>query len=210
MLQIKNTFSFLTFLSIRKLPTDKYLHFCIDSLEIFNHIANNKNEQISKFLFMKHGVIQNFYEFILIASIRTSFSLLVIQFRESNLEQMFRAILVDQDCLTFLSQTITRPFRMFMLISFSKILFDEYHFFLENNYSLEFNSILNACFENIWKMRFDSRAMKSNYEGKRLEMLNSGLITDYIESDKMLSANPAIADVMNAIKSEGKRIEKGI
>lgn len=50
----------------------------------------------------------------------------------------------------------------------------------------------------------------AGYEGKRLEMLNSGLITDYIGSDKILSANPTIITVMNAIKSEDKRIEKGI
>lgn len=50
----------------------------------------------------------------------------------------------------------------------------------------------------------------AGYEGKRLEMLNSGLITDYLENDTMLSANPAITNVMNAIKSEGRRIKKGI
>ncbi|MEI9811066.1 MAG: hypothetical protein WDO16_26035 [Bacteroidota bacterium] len=47
-------------------------------------------------------------------------------------------------------------------------------------------------------------------EGKRLEMLNSGLITDYINSDKTLSTNPAIINVMKAIESESKRIGKGI
>ena len=38
----------------------------------------------------------------------------------------------------------------------------------------------------------------TGYEGRRLEMLNSGLIVDYIKSDTMLSTNPAIINVMNA------------
>lgn len=50
----------------------------------------------------------------------------------------------------------------------------------------------------------------AGYEGQRLEMLNSGLIKDYIESDTMLSANPIIINVMNTIKKEEIRIEKGI
>lgn len=50
----------------------------------------------------------------------------------------------------------------------------------------------------------------AGYEGSRLEMLNSGLITDYIKSDKILSGNPVIANVMQRIESESKRIEKGI
>jgi hypothetical protein len=54
---------------------------------------------------------------------------------------------------------------------------------------------------------FDNLA---GYKEQRLEMLNSGLITDYIESDTMLSANPAIRKVMKAIKAEEHRIEKGI
>jgi hypothetical protein len=50
----------------------------------------------------------------------------------------------------------------------------------------------------------------AGYEGKRLEMLNSAHITDYIKSDKILSANPDVANVMDTIKSESKRIERGI
>jgi len=50
----------------------------------------------------------------------------------------------------------------------------------------------------------------AGYERQRLEMLNSGLIVDYIKSDTILSANPAIINIMNAIASEGKRIEKGV
>jgi len=50
----------------------------------------------------------------------------------------------------------------------------------------------------------------AGYEGQRLEMLNSGLIMDYIQSDTMLSANPAIITVLNAIKIEEARIEKGV
>lgn len=50
----------------------------------------------------------------------------------------------------------------------------------------------------------------AGYEGQRLEMLNSGLIKGYIESDPILSANPIIANVMNAIKKEETRIEKGV
>lgn len=50
----------------------------------------------------------------------------------------------------------------------------------------------------------------AGYEGKRLEMLNSGLIMDYIKSDTLLSTNQAIINVMNAYESESKRIEKGI
>src|SRR5687767_1814601 len=50
----------------------------------------------------------------------------------------------------------------------------------------------------------------AGYEGKRLEMLNSGLIVDYIKSDTMLSTNQAIFNVMNAHESESKRIEKGV
>ncbi len=50
----------------------------------------------------------------------------------------------------------------------------------------------------------------AGYEKERLEILNSGLITDYIKSDKILSTNPAIISVMNAINLESKRIEKGI
>ncbi len=78
---------------------------------------------------------------------------------------------------------------------------------------------LNCCNQHydLYQMREGAAALIINefsklagYEGQRLEMLNSGLITDYIESDKMLSENPAIYSVMNAIKSEKKRIEKGI
>lgn len=50
----------------------------------------------------------------------------------------------------------------------------------------------------------------AGYEGKRLEMLNSGLIIEYIKSDKMLSTNQAILNVMNTYESESKRIEKGV
>lgn len=50
----------------------------------------------------------------------------------------------------------------------------------------------------------------AGYEGQQLEMLNSGLIVDYIKSDTMLSTNPAIISVIKAYESESKRIEKGV
>ncbi len=50
----------------------------------------------------------------------------------------------------------------------------------------------------------------AGYEGKRFEMLNSGLIVDYIKSDTMLSTSPAIINVTKAYESERKRIKKGV
>lgn len=78
---------------------------------------------------------------------------------------------------------------------------------------------LKCChhFYDLYQMREGAAAIVVNefnrlagYEGQRLEILNSGLITNYIQSDKILSANPVIAEVMDAIRKEEARIEKGI
>jgi hypothetical protein len=50
----------------------------------------------------------------------------------------------------------------------------------------------------------------AGYAGQRLEILNSGLIVDYILSDKTLSTNPTISGIMRSIEAETARIEKGI
>ena len=50
----------------------------------------------------------------------------------------------------------------------------------------------------------------AGYEGQRLEMLNSGLVTDYIKMDSELSKSPIIGKSINAEKEEERRIEKGV
>jgi hypothetical protein len=50
----------------------------------------------------------------------------------------------------------------------------------------------------------------AGYEGKRLEMLNSGLITEYIKKDSELSKIPIMKDAINATMEEERRIEKGV
>ncbi len=78
---------------------------------------------------------------------------------------------------------------------------------------------LKCCNQNydLYQMREGAASVIINefsklagYEGKRIEMLNSGLITDYLESNRMLLSNPTIANIMDTIKSEEKRIEKGL
>ena len=178
MLQIHNTFNFLKFLSSKKLPLTEYLFISVSSLEEFNNIINSQNNEVAKFVFMKQSIIQDFYEFILIESVQNSFENLIWMFKNKNLVDHIRMILVEEECLTFLSHTISRAFRIFMLIVFAKILFTEYEFFVKSGFSIEFTSILNACLENIWKMRFDSKSMKSTYEGRMLEQKNFDEMTD--------------------------------
>ena len=48
------------------------------------------------------------------------------------------------------------------------------------------------------------------YSNMRLEMLNSGLVEDYIKSDIVLESNRALKDLLLQIEAEQKRIEKGV
>ncbi len=50
----------------------------------------------------------------------------------------------------------------------------------------------------------------AGYGGQQLEMLNSGVVMDYILNDKTLSTNPTISRVKNAMEAESARIKKGI
>lgn len=77
---------------------------------------------------------------------------------------------------------------------------------------------LKCCNQNydLYQMRVGASAVIINefgklagYDTQRLEMLNSGLIKDYIEKDTILSTIPAIVKIINAIKTEEKRIEEG-
>lgn len=50
----------------------------------------------------------------------------------------------------------------------------------------------------------------AGYKDQQLEILNSGLITNYMQTDKDLFENPMIVNLINDIKLESKRIETGI
>lgn len=78
---------------------------------------------------------------------------------------------------------------------------------------------LKCCnqYYDLYQMREGAAAIIINefsklagYESQNLEMLNSGLIKDFIEKDMILSTNPAIVKVINAIISEENRIKKGV
>lgn len=50
----------------------------------------------------------------------------------------------------------------------------------------------------------------AGYEGQKLEMLNSGLVIDFIKADKKLLGIAEISEIIKACEMETVRIHKGI
>ena len=50
----------------------------------------------------------------------------------------------------------------------------------------------------------------AGYKGQNLEMLNSGIIADYIDREPTIKANKLIQEIRENIDKEAKRIKKGI
>lgn len=178
LLQLRVSYDFLKFLAIKKLPIKHFLRFAILGIDGYYQCIHSSNEESKKFIFMKQIFIKEFLEFLLIYSAQTSFEIVAIEFRKINMEQQLKMILTSEDCLSFLSNTVSRPFRAFMVIRMAKILFDEYPFFLNSNCRDEFTGLLHAVLENIWKLKFASRTLKHNFDSRRQEIEKFDEITD--------------------------------
>jgi hypothetical protein len=178
LLQLRTTFDFLKFVAIHKLPIDNFIPSSIAGLDNFYQFISSSSEEAKKFVFMRPTFLKEFFEFVCIFSVVHSFESLVAKLRSHGLETQFRAILVNEDCVVFLSQNCSRPFRYFMLVSLSRILFHEQAFFQTNHYRTEFRTLLDCALENIWRSKFAASSLKTNFEAKRFENQKFDELTD--------------------------------
>lgn len=178
LLQLKITYQFLKFLTINKLPIDQLIPMSVTSLETFYSCINSHNLEAQKFVFMKPMILKEFFEFVFISSVTESFSAFYNRLKISGVDKKFGAILTNDDSFTFLSQNCSRFFRQFTLFALSRMLFDEYKFFTSNGLANEYNCLLNSTLENIWRTKFDSRSLRTNYEAHKLENEKFNEITD--------------------------------
>lgn len=177
LLQLRVTYDFLKFLAVNKLPMEGFWGFVTCGLDNYYKCVESQNEESKKFRFMKQTYIKEFLEFVLIYSAVNSFAGLVNVLNREGLRGQFRAILTSEDVCSFLSQNLSRPFRVFMLIRLARILFEEYEFFTRENWGSEYSRLLNCALENVWRMKFESRSLKNNYESRRMEIEKMDEIT---------------------------------